>query len=452
MPKLKRTLIATTILALALAWAFVVHPYLRIAAGYSATIGALQHFATGDSLEVIRAERLPSKIGFVELTIDEEGRAVEARALYVTRRAVFREGLGATREEERRVELPAVLSGAVPAPSTRVPWPLGDAPEFAPLSAEVERVRLTAILERALEPGRGTHALLLAHDGRLVFERYAAGHDRDTPLLGWSMTKSVTATLIGRLVAEGRLSVEAPAPVPEWAGDERARITLDDLLRMRSGLAFEQDHATPFCDSLNMLFASADAASAARGRALEHGIGARWSYSDGTSNVLADLVLDVVSDELAPRLRAARELLFEPLGMHTAFISVDGVGNFVGSSLMYASARDWARFGQLYLQDGVWSGRRLLPEGWVDYVSRPTENSAGRRYGAHFWRIDEGPLAGVISAEGYQGQYVFIDRARGVVLVRLGVDPVPFDGRALAQEVLGAFGAPGRGEGIPARR
>jgi len=310
---------------------------------------------------------------------------------------------------------------------------------FAP---DVDGAAVRAALEEGLEPGRGTHAVLMAHRGALVFEDYRSGHGRATPLLGWSMTKSVTATLVGRLVHEGRLELEASAPVAEWEGDARSEISLDDLLRMRSGLEWYQDHATPFCDSLHMLFTAGSCVAAPRAKPLEHAVGEHWSYSDGSSNILAAIVLDAVGGDLDWRLLAPRRLLFEPLGMESAFITVDGAGTFVGSSLMYASARDWARFGQLYLQDGVWDGRRLLPESWADDVARPTPNSRGRRYGAHFWRIDEGPLEGVFSAQGYQGQFVFIDREREAVLVRLGVDPVRFDGSGFAHRVLTALPGP----------
>lgn len=441
---LRRRGLAFCLLALlALAWALVVHPYLRIAAGYSATVGAMQHFATGDSLERIRRERLPSKIGFVSLSVDEEARAVEARALYVTSRAVYREGLGATREETRRAELPEALSDLVEAPPPGLPWPAGSSTELAALDPEIDAGRLEAALQWALEEGRGTHAVAVAHRGRLVAERYAEPYGPSTPLLGWSMTKSVTATLLGRLVNEGRLNLDAPAAVEPWRDTPREAIRVEDLLRMRSGLEFYQDHATPFCDSLHMLFLSGDCGGFAAARPLAHEVGSHWAYSDGTSNILASLVLDAGAADLPGRLELPARLLFAPLGMDTAFIAVDGRGNFVGSSLMYASARDWARFGQLQLDDGIWSGQRLLPAGWVDLVTRPTPGSDGR-FGAHFW-LERGELLdGVFSAQGYESQLLYVDRARRVVLVRLGVGRGVFEERRFAREVLGAFPVEGQ--------
>jgi len=427
---------------LVLVWALVVHPFLRVAAGYSATIAAMQHFGTGDSIETILEERIPSKIGFVTLVVDEDERAVEATALYMTSRAVFRDHLGATREETRRVDLSVGARDLVQRPPADQSWPQGSAPELAPLSVGVDHERLARALTTAMAAGTGTHAVAVVHAGKLVAERYAEGYDRSTPFLGWSMTKSVTATLIGRLVQRGELDVAAPTGLAEWAGDARSEITFEDLLRMRSGLDFYQDHATPFCQSLHMLFVSADCAGFAASKSLAHPRGEIWYYSDGTSNILAGLVAESSAGSLRDRLEIPQRLLFAPLGMDSAFIGVDGSGTFVGSSLMYASARDWARFGLLYARDGVWEGERLLPVGWVDFVAQATPNSDGRRYGAHFWRYEQGPDAGVISAQGYQGQFVFIDRARDVVLVRLGVNPVRFDDRAFAREVLGSFPLP----------
>ena len=262
-------------------------------------------------------------------------------------------------------------------------------------------------------------------DGRLVAERYRDGYDRRTPLLGWSMTKSVVATLFARELMLGQVgSVDERAAVPEWsgAGDARGAITYDQLLRMTSGLEFFGNYELPWSDSLRMLFTSPDAAAFAAAKELAHPPGTVWSYSDGTSNVLARCVrtLCAASDE-ERRLFPQREL-FAPLSMSTAVIGVDAAGDWVGSYLMQASARDWARFGWLYANDGVFAGRRLLPEGWVDAASSATPASPNRCYGAHFWRYDESSgrkesgepfppsLAGVFYAAGHDGQYVWIDR------------------------------------------
>ncbi|MEM7308560.1 MAG: serine hydrolase [Planctomycetota bacterium] len=448
------------------AWRFGLAPLvdtIEIALGYAATVSAMQHFATGDDVDTIRAERLPAEFSFLSITVDADTRTATASAFgLLSRTARYRPGLGATRTEVAVGALPGSLVDLVATPPVGEPWPEGSSPELSPLPAGVSAAALDAALDAAFvdpETGleRGTHAVLVACGGRLVAERYAEPYGPRTPLLGWSMTKSVTATLIGRLIHEGRLALDAPAPIPEWsaADDPRAAIRLDDLLRMRSGLEFQQNHEDASCDSLNMLFVSGDCGAYAAGKELAHAPGTHWSYSDGTSNVLARLVRAHGGGTLDEQLTFPQRLLFAPLGLDTAWIAVDGSGTFVGSSLMYASARDWARFGLLYLRDGVWNGERLLPEGWVDYVSSRTDGSRNGRYGAHFWRYDAdanaaadgrlfpAELEGVFYAAGYQRQYVFLDRARDLVLVRLGVRPEPpgFDPKEFAAAVLRCFDA-----------
>jgi hypothetical protein len=258
--------------------------------------------------------------------------------------------------------------------------------------------------------------------------------------------------------------VDERALVPEWStpGDPRAAITYDQLLRMTSGQEFFTNYELPWSDSLRMLFASADMAAYAAAKELAHPPGTVWSYSDGTSNVLARCVRTLAAeDEDARRLFPQREL-FALLSMSTAELGVDAAGNWVGSSLMQASARDWARFGWLYANDGEFEGRRVLSEGWVDYATRATPASPQRCYGAHLWRYDEESgrlehgepfppnLAGLAFASGHQGQYVWFDRARRLVLVRLGAaGETRFDAEAFASEVLAAL-APG--ELDPARK
>lgn len=456
----RRTLGAALALALVAGTVLGVE-YGRVAAGYAATVGALQHFGSGDDVERIRAERLRLPWGLarvLSLSFDDEGRA-EARAFGVIRRRAFwREGLGATRASSRAELAPPALPDLVPPPAADRPWPEGEAPEVAPLP-EPARAAVEAVLDRAfaaLDDGRGsgTHAVAVVRDARLVAERYRPGYDRWTPILGWSMTKSVTATLLAREIELGRIrSVEEQAPVPAWrsTGDPRGAITLEHLLRMTSGLAFFNDYEVPWSDSLRMLFVEDDAAGYATAKGMANVPGTRWAYADGTSNVLARIVLEHAGETPEARLLFPQRELFGPLGMSTAWIGVDAAGTWVGSSLMCASARDWARFGLLYAQDGVWEGRRLLPEGWADFVASPTLPSPGRCYGAHFWRYDAellrtedgrtapAELAGLLYASGHGKQATWIDRRRGLVIVRLGVDDGRFDPEAFAAELIRAL-------------
>jgi CubicO group peptidase (beta-lactamase class C family) len=313
------------------------------------------------------------------------------------------------------------------------------------LPPEVDRNRLDAALQWAFsEPDpalpRRTRAVVVLYKGRLVAERYADGFTKDTPLAGWSMTKGVVNALVGVLVKEGKLSLSEPAPVPEWreSSDPRSKITLGQLLQMSSGLQFREDYSNPLADVMQMLLGVSDAAAFAAAKPLAAEPGTRWSYSSGTTNIIACAMRQAVGDP--DYLEFPRRALFDRLGMKSAVMEADASGTFVGSSFMYATARDWGRFGLLYLRDGylrdgVGPGERILPEGWVAYTRTPAPRAPDGLYGSHFWfRISRGyrcgsdnqPLpADAFHAVGYEGQFVTIVPSRELVLVRLGLTRYP---------------------------
>lgn len=308
-----------------------------------------------------------------------------------------------------------------------VPWPTEEWPVAAP-GRDVDEARLRAVAERAFAPasmeshGR-TLALLAVHRGRLVLERYAPGRGPGDTFPSWSVAKSVLHAVAGVLVGEGRLDPHAPAPIAAWRapGDPRGAITLEHLLRMVDGLDFvELYEESGRSDVVEMLFRSGrdDVAAYAIARPLAHPPGTYWSYSSGTSNVVAAIVGAAVGGGRAGVEAFLRRALFDPIGMRSAKPRFDAAGTFVGSSYVFATARDFARFGLLYLRDGVWEGRRVLPPGWVDHARSETPASFGR-YGAHWWLALDG--TGIFTANGFQGQYVVVDPGRDLVLVRLGV-------------------------------
>jgi len=276
---------------------------------------------------------------------------------------------------------------------------------------------------------RRTRAVVIMQDGKIIAERYAAGFGPNMPVAGWSLAKSVMNALVGILVGQRQLDLAAPAALPEWqgAGDRRRSITLDQLMHMVSGLEFSEEAGKPLGDVTQMLLRVPDAGAYAASKSLAFPPGTSWHYASGTTNIISRILRATLGE--AKYRRFPREALFEPLGMSSAVLEADASGTFVGSSFLYATARDWAKLGQLYLQDGVWEGRRLLPEGWVAYSSRPSPVEP--RYGAHFW-LDiqqeyaasdpEKPLPkDAFHAMGYEGQCVSIVPSRGLVVVRLGL-------------------------------
>jgi CubicO group peptidase (beta-lactamase class C family) len=241
------------------------------------------------------------------------------------------------------------------------------------------------------------------------------------------MAKSITHALAGLVVGDGRLDIQAPADVPEWRapGDPRAAVTLDQLLRMSAGLAFTEAYVPGApSDVIEMLFGAGqrDVAAFAAAFPLAHPPGSHFSYSSGATNIVSRALARALEAH-GPAFEAfMRERLFAPIGMTSAAPRFDEAGTFIGSSFCFATARDFARFGLLYLRDGQWDGRRLLPAGWVDYARTPTHQQAecvDGPYGAHWWLGLAGP--GSFSANGYEGQYTVICPDRDLVIVRNGV-------------------------------
>lgn len=321
---------------------------------------------------------------------------------------------------------------ALPSQPHGTPWPTDDWPEGGALPATAS----TAIDEMFTDHERfeRTFAVLVVHQGRLVFERYAdqLEHwdrpsepiDRTTPLLSWSMAKSILHAAVGLAVADGLLDPDAPAPVREWsgAGDPRNAITLDDLLAMRDGLDFNEDYVDGETSHvIEMLFGAgqSDVAAYAAARPALAPPGTRFSYSSGTSNLVARILGDALGGEAATRA-FLRDRLFGPLGMPNADPRFDDAGTFVGSSYVYAPARELAKFGLLYLRGGRWEDRQLLPGSWVDHGRRQRsvdpEDQAG--YGAHWWTVDDG--LGTFRAAGYEGQMIVLCPTLDLMVVRLG--------------------------------
>jgi CubicO group peptidase (beta-lactamase class C family) len=332
-----------------------------------------------------------------------------------------------------------VVSRPEPANFEALPWPKGEQLPKTPLPANIDIAKINSAVEKLFiesNPDKKlyTRAVLIVHNGRIIAERYAPGITKDTPLLSWSMAKSFTNAIIGILVRQNKLNIKAPAAVPEWqtAEDSRHSITLDQLLRMSSGLQWVEAYAErPISDVNIMLFLKPDMGAYAASKPLAVKPDTLWCYSSGTTNIICRLIREKIGSREAYWDFPRREL-FNKLGMKSAIWGTDATGTFVGSSYLYATARDYARFGMLYLNDGVWQGERILPEGWVAYSITPTPAAPKGEYGAHFW-LNRGGDSKAISrlypqlpadaffARGYQGQIIAIIPSRKLVVVRLGM-------------------------------
>ncbi len=300
-------------------------------------------------------------------------------------------------------------------------------------------------------------ALLIQHRGNIVAERYGTQPENifqpaveitaDSTLTSWSMAKSITHAAVGIVVRDGLLDIDAPAPVPEWAGTPKEAITVLDLLEMRSGLRFVEDYVDDsISHCIEMLFGESGPSHAAYAASLplDHEPGSVWSYSSGTTNIIARILGDILAGGLGgdPAERQAamwaflRDRLFSPLDMASATPKFDDAGDFVGSSYVYATARDFARFGELYRHDGVTrlgEGERILPEGWLDHARHKVahDDESGMDYGRHWWLRPQSP--GSLQCSGHEGQYIVVIPDQELVLVHLGKTPADSSPVVLAQ-------------------
>jgi CubicO group peptidase (beta-lactamase class C family) len=329
------------------------------------------------------------------------------------------------------------------------PWPTREWPRGSAIPRPAE-----SLLDAAFGANPGgelgaTHAVVIVRAGRLLAERYADGFGPEVTCRSWSMAKSITQALVGIAMGDGRLDIHTPANVPAWRGpgDPRAAITLDHLLRMSSGLAWVEDYSPENpSDVIEMLFGKGadDVAAFAEAAMLAHPPGSFFYYSSGTTNIVS-ACLGRALGARGPAMEAfMRERLFDPLGMASAQPRFDPAGTFIGSSFCFATPQDFARFGLLYLRDGMWEGRRALPEGWVDYARTPTFQQPGAeadsRYGAHWWLDIAGP--GSFSANGYEGQHIVLCPDRDLIIVRHGATPTATQPavRAWLRDLAAEFG------------
>lgn len=470
-PTVKRAMIGIAAIACAVlvAGGWYLSKAMPISAGFVAKyICSAVYVSHRDAATLFAEDVMPVNplARLVDYRIDDATQSVTAEACgFFARRAIFRQGCGCTllvdtTQAQLRAEtlVPPAFRRNRPVHSAVLPWPAGRLDPGRASDPGVDAKKLQRALDKAFaEPGRRrrrkTHAVVVVQDGRLIAERYAAGFDKDMPLLGWSMAKSATNALVGILVQEGRLDLLRPAPVPEWQtpGDPRRAITIDQLLRMSSGLSFREIYA-PLFDATSMLYDSYDMAAYAAAKPLAGPPDSRWRYSSGTTNIVARIVRQTVEERTPGYYPFMYAKLFDRIGMYSAVFEPDPSGTFVGSSYLFATPRDWARFGQLFLQDGVWQGQRILPEGWINYSTTPTGGAPKGQYGAFFWlnvgtrgnpadrRWPDAPTD-AYAALGFHEQMVIVIPSRKAVLVRFGAtaDKKAWDTNRFIAEVLAAL-------------
>lgn len=437
---------------------YVLITFPPVMAGMAAKTMCSCVFVTGRDPQSVRDKELKVFPGLSGAPVSiHEDSTVTATVFWKTSKAIFRKGLGCTLlKQQKEDEVRAQRLVIARPPSTNadsIAWPAGNViNDSIPSNVDIALVRRAlneAFEEKDPQQPLNTHAIVVVYDNRIIGERYAEGFDVNSRLMGWSMTKSITNALIGILVNEGKIDIQEPAPVPEWQSDERSAITLNNLLQASSGLEWSESYFSPTADFHQMFIRSDDKGGYALSKKLVHDPGTFFQYSSGSTNIISKIIRQTVADSLYYKF--PYEKLFYKIGMYHAIMEPDASGTFVASSYSFASARDWARFGLLFLNDGVWNGERILPEGWVKYSVTPAPAADKGRYGAHWWlnagqpgnpsnrRYPELP-PDTYWADGFEEQYVMVIPSKKLVIVRLGVSHHGFDIVKLARGIGEAVG------------
>lgn len=421
-------------------------PQFPVANGYSAKKMCSCIFIAERSQESIQKDDLgfgPTALTHSKVDYDQKSITTSLFGL-APRTAVYREGVGCILLKGQD-DFQVSLSLQRPTLSDTLDWPLGTSVSKPGSLEGVDMDQLQKAIRNNFDPSMEmdsvkTRAIVVVHKGKLIAEQYAKGFDPETEILGWSMTKSITSTMVGVLAKNGLLSLEDTALFPQWT-DDRKNISLKDLLQMQSGLEFAEEYGQ-ISDATRMLYKSDQVAEIPLNKPLIHSPGTHWNYSSGTTNLLSRLVKEKLGEEAY--LRLPYDSIFNRIGMSSAVMETDESGLYVGSSYCYATPRDWAKFGMLYLNQGNWYGEQIIDSSWVDFVRTPASDSKGI-YGGQFWlnvnhsQYKDAPEE-VYSCNGFQGQRVYIVPSHDLVVVRMGLEEPPvFDMNKLIKEVLACF-------------
>jgi CubicO group peptidase (beta-lactamase class C family) len=412
-----------------------------IATGYGAKVLCSSIFVSGRDQEDIIADDLNfTPLNLATYKVDYKDSSVTCSLFgFATAKAIYRGRLGATlvnNIEEDSLRSQLFMIPALPAiDQDTVGWPMGNKVVDS-FPSDIDSMMVASAVTGVFN-GKDTarqnitRALIVLYDGRIVAEKYGDGINAGTRLTGWSMSKSITSALAGILVLENRLDIRGPAPVEEWKekDDPRHAISITNLLQQSSGLDFKEVYDKP-ADANRMLFQESDAAAYTASKQLSRPPGTHFRYSSGNTNILSRIFRHQIGDVAYHALPYSK--LFYKLGMYSTVFEPDPSGTFVGSSFCYATARDWARFGLLYLRNGVWNHEQILSEEWIRKTVTPAATAELGEYGFQWWlnagakgnpanRLFPGLPVDTFWADGFEGQNVFVIPSKKLVVVRLGL-------------------------------
>ena len=426
---------------------FTNYDRLNIISGYSAKNMSSSVFLAGRSLETTDSQ--DNNFSPIDLAKDEVNYKSKSATASVfglmERKAIYKDGLGSILLNDDVDENAQFLIPNRTKSSSNLPYPYGNEEIKDTVFATINYGQLQKAVDNAFDKDgtlvKKTRAVVVLYKDQLIIEKYADGFNKNSRILGWSMTKSITSAVLGILEKQGKVSSTQTNLFPEWEDDNRSKITLNNLLQMNSGLEWLEDYNT-MSDVSKMLFLETDMSQSQKQKPLIGKPNNSWNYSSGTSNLLSGFIRNQFKTH-QEYLDFWYTELIDKIGMSSMVIETDLAGNYVGSSYGWATPRDWAKFGLLYLHKGNWNGEQLLNESWVDYSATPTNGSNGQ-YGAHFWLNAGGVYPNVpkdlFSCNGYQGQRVFIIPSRELVVVRMGLtENSSFNFDEFLSEILAAI-------------
>jgi len=406
---------------------YYIHLLTPVITGYAAKNLASDVFVGHRTQQSVEATDLNfSFIKFTTNTIDYKKKEVTSHFLWATSKAIYIEGFGCilVRGNETTIrQRPYTIVPLSAINPDSVAWPAGDKLTDT-VPAGLDTKKLAAAIQQALKDtigNKGTFAVAVAYKNQLVAEKYRNGFSANNRFLSWSMAKSFTNALVGIMVKKGLVNVADKADIPEWKKDKRANITIENLMHMNSGLEWNEDYGN-LSDVTVMLHKAVDMAQFTYNKPLLARPDSLWYYSSGTTNIVSYLIRKKIGND-ADYFAFPRKELFNPIGMRSAVFETDASGTFAGSSYLYASMRDYVRFGLLYLHKGNWLGNQILPVGWTDYTAKEA-NGSGGKYGSFFWLNKSGEFPGVPSdmymCKGHDGQSIYIIPSLQLVVVRTG--------------------------------
>lgn len=406
------------------------YPRLNIITGYAAKSATSVIFMADRTLESVNNEDNNFEpINAANVTVNTSKKSATANVFGLKKRtAIYRDGLGAVLINDDYVNDASYLVPKRNKTPKNLPFPYGDSPQKDTVFSNIDYQKLNNIVNKAFDSSNKTRSVLVIYKDQIISEKNAEGFDEHSLHLGWSMTKSITATMYGILQKQGKLHVTDTAPINAWKDDERLKITIDDLLHMNSGLEWNEDY-DHISDVTRMLFLDTDMSKRQIEKPLVGKPNETWNYSSGTTNLLSGMLKHYFKTD-QEYLDFWYAALIDKIGMHSMLIEADLTGNYVGSSYGWATTRDWAKFGLLYLHNGNWNGEQIFEPSWSTYVATPTNTSEGR-YGGHFWLnaggyYPDAPKT-MYSVNGYQGQRVFILPSKDLVIVRMGLGSMDFN-------------------------